>query len=275
MQLTQHPRAQTLALGNEPGMLINYKTCLSFFPALSLAASLLGCGLSVLGQMVRGRSVVLRAAGEGRPCPEQLTQHRSCPVKPCYSWLLGPWSPCTVQGGQCGDGLQVRNLTCVVHDASVSATSKPVENALCGDCHLTEWSEWSSCELTCISGRSFETTGRQSRSRAFIVQSAENQESCSGQEMETRPCSGGKCYDYVWQSSLWQDNVRTVWCQRSDGMNVTGGCSLQTKPAEVRHCSPPCRKPFSYCTQRGVCGCERGYTEVMRSNGLLDYCVKV
>ncbi|XP_015490887.1 thrombospondin type-1 domain-containing protein 7B [Parus major] len=250
------------------------------------------CGTG--GQMVRGRSVVLRAAGEGRPCPEQLSQHRSCPVKPCYSWLLGPWSPCTVQGGQCGDGLQVRNLTCVVHDASVSATSKPVENALCGelpskenvlelpcsvpcpgDCHLTEWSEWSSCELTCISGRSFETTGRQSRSRAFIVQSAENRESCSGQEMETRPCSGGKCYDYLWQTSPWRDNVRTVWCQRSDGMNVTGGCPLRTKPAEVRHCSPACRKPFSYCTQRGVCGCERGYTEVMRSNGFLDYCVKV
>jgi len=47
--------------------------------------------------MVRGRSVLLQAAGEGRPCPEQLTQHRSCPVKPCYSWLLGPWSPCRVQ----------------------------------------------------------------------------------------------------------------------------------------------------------------------------------
>uniref|UniRef100_A0A8C0IEL2 Thrombospondin type-1 domain-containing protein 7A n=1 Tax=Bubo bubo TaxID=30461 RepID=A0A8C0IEL2_BUBBB len=250
------------------------------------------CGAG--GQMVRGRSVVLRAAGEGRPCPEQLTQHRSCPVKPCYSWLLGPWSPCRLQGGQCGDGLQVRNLTCVVHDASDSATSKPVENALCGelpskegvlqlpcsvpcpgDCHLTEWSEWSSCELTCINGRSFETMGRQSRSRAFIVQSPENQESCSGQAMETRPCSGGKCYDYLWKTSLWQDNVRTVWCQRSDGINVTGGCALRTKPAEVRHCSPPCRKPFSYCTQRGVCGCERGYTEIMRSNGFLDYCMKV
>uniref|UniRef100_A0A663NAP1 Thrombospondin type 1 domain containing 7B n=1 Tax=Athene cunicularia TaxID=194338 RepID=A0A663NAP1_ATHCN len=245
-----------------------------------------------LGQMVRGRSVVLRAAGEGRPCPEQLTQHRSCPVKPCYSWLLGPWSPCRLQGGQCGDGLQVRNLTCVVHDASDSATSKPVENALCGelpskesvlqlpcsvpcpgDCHLTEWSEWSSCELTCINGRSFETMGRQSRSRAFIVQSPENQESCSGQAMETRPCSGGKCYDYLWKTSLWRDNVRTVWCQRSDGINVTGGCALRTKPADVRHCSPPCRKPFSYCT--GVCGCERGYTEIMRSNGFLDYCMKV
>ncbi|NWR84339.1 THS7B protein, partial [Furnarius figulus] len=250
------------------------------------------CGAG--GQMVRGRSVVVWAAGEGRACPEQLSQHRSCPVKPCYSWLLGPWSPCTLQGGQCGDGLQVRNLTCVVHDASVSATSKPVEDALCGelpskesvlqlpcsvpcpgDCHLTEWSEWSSCELTCINGRSFETMGRQSRSRVFIVQSPENQEGCSGQEMETRPCSGGKCYDYLWKTSLWQDNVRTVWCQRSDGMNVTGGCPLRTKPAEVRHCTPACTKPFSYCTQRGVCGCERGYTEVMRSNGFLDYCVKV
>nr|XP_009486093.1 PREDICTED: thrombospondin type-1 domain-containing protein 7B-like [Pelecanus crispus] len=202
--------------------------------------------------------------------------------------------PLKVLGGQCGDGLQVRNLTCVVHDASVSVTSKPVENALCGDlpskesvlqlpcsvpcpgdCHLTEWSEWSSCELTCINGRSFETTGRQSRSRAFIVQSPENQESCSGQVMETRPCSGGKCYDYLWKTSLWRDNVRTVWCQRSDGINVTGGCALRTKPAEVRHCTPACRKPFSYCTQRGVCGCERGYTEIMRSNGLLDYCMKV
>lgn len=120
-----------------------------------------------------------------------------------------------------------------------------------GDCHLTEWSEWSSCELTCINGRSFETTGRQSRSRAFVVQSPENQESCSGQAMETRPCSGsaaqycfllfkslfwfcgkvktsccyiagGKCYDYLWKTSLWRDNVRTVWCQRSDGINVTG-----------------------------------------------------
>ncbi|XP_009998692.1 PREDICTED: thrombospondin type-1 domain-containing protein 7B [Chaetura pelagica] len=223
------------------------------------------CGTG--GRMFRSRSVQLPAAGGGRPCP---------------------------QGGQCGDGLQVRNLTCVVHDASVSAASKPVEDALCGelpskesvlqlpcsvpcpgDCHLTEWSEWSSCELTCINGRSFETTGRQSRSRAFVVQAPEDQESCSGQAMETRPCSGGKCYNYLWKTSLWRDNIRTVWCQRSDGVNVTGGCAPGMKPAEVRHCSPACTKPFSYCTQRGVCGCERGYTEIMSSSGFLDYCMKV
>lgn len=61
-----------------------------------------------------------------------------------------------------------------------------------GDCHLMEWSEWSTCELTCINGRSFETMGRQSRSRAFIVQSFENQDSCPQQVLETRPCTGTK-----------------------------------------------------------------------------------
>ncbi|KAM7097073.1 thrombospondin type-1 domain-containing protein 7B isoform 5-T7 [Ciconia maguari] len=261
----------------------------------------LHCGEGIQTRKVRCVSTAEDHGGETVPntlCDQAeipaLMQKCSlyCPSE-CAVSDWGQWSTCP-QGGQCGDGLQVRNLTCVVHDASVSVTSKPVENALCGelpskesvlqlpcsvpcpgDCHLTEWSEWSSCELTCINGRSFETTGRQSRSRAFISQSPENQESCSGQVMETRPCSGGKCYDYLWKTSLWRDNVRTVWCQRSDGINVTGGCALRTKPAEVRHCSPACRKPFSYCTQRGVCGCERGYTEIMRSDGFLDYCVKV
>lgn len=136
-----------------------------------------------------------------------------------------------------------------------------------GDCHLTGWSEWSTCELTCIDGRSFETMGRQSRSRTFIIQSFENQDSCPQQVLETRPCTGtkstfqfsaliteahsflmsgimepllsyllagGKCYHYTWKASLWNNNERTVWCQRSDGVNVTGiptsdscGCFLK------------------------------------------------
>lgn len=84
---------------------------------------------------------------------------------------------------------------------------------LIGDCHLTEWSEWSSCELTCIDGRSFETTGRQSRSRAFIIQSLQNQESCPEQVIETRPCSGievtALCFTlfdenvYAFYSNVW------------------------------------------------------------------------
>ncbi|KAJ8405975.1 hypothetical protein AAFF_G00308630, partial [Aldrovandia affinis] len=142
------------------------------------------------------------------------------------------------------------------------------------DCHLTEWSPWSSCQLTCLEGRSFETTGRQARSRAVVIQVMENQDSCPHQIFQTRPCKGGKCHSYEWRSSGWRDNERSVWCQRSDGVNVTGGCFLQNRPTTIRHCYPPCTKPFSYCTQSGVCGCERGYTEVMTTHGFLDYCTK-
>ncbi|KAI4875450.1 hypothetical protein NFI96_000527 [Prochilodus magdalenae] len=57
-----------------------------------------------------------------------------------------------------------------------------------GDCHLTEWSPWSSCQLTCLEGRSFESVGQQARSRAVVIQALENQDSCPSQVFETRPC---------------------------------------------------------------------------------------
>lgn len=59
-----------------------------------------------------------------------------------------------------------------------------------GDCHLTVWSSWSSCQLTCLEGRSFEATGRRARSRAVIIQAAENQGSCPQQVFETQSCKG-------------------------------------------------------------------------------------
>ncbi|XP_053326814.1 thrombospondin type-1 domain-containing protein 7B [Spea bombifrons] len=250
------------------------------------------CGIG--GQMVRSRQIVVQALNNGRPCPTQLNQYKSCPIYPCYTWSFGEWSSCMIENGQCGEGFKTRNLTCVVHDASPSAARKPVEPRLCGDmpsaedqfkllcnvpcpgdCHLSDWSRWSLCELSCIDGRNFETVGRQSRSRTFIIQSLENQETCPKPVVETRPCAGGKCFRYTWKMSPWRDRRRDVWCQRSDGMNVTGGCPVQSQPASVRVCDPPCTKPFSYCMQSGVCGCQQGYTEIMRSNGYLDYCLKV
>lgn len=59
-----------------------------------------------------------------------------------------------------------------------------------GDCHLTVWSTWSTCQLTCLEGRSFETTGRHARSRAVIIQVSENKGSCPHQVYESRPCKG-------------------------------------------------------------------------------------
>uniref|UniRef100_A0A674ML26 Thrombospondin type-1 domain-containing protein 7A n=1 Tax=Takifugu rubripes TaxID=31033 RepID=A0A674ML26_TAKRU len=242
----------------------------------------------------RTRRILQEAHEEGRPCPSQLTQTKPCPIRPCYRWLLSDWSPCTLEGAQCGEGLHRRNLTCVVHwgDWPESAP-QPVPEDLCGDrrlraiqqemekpcfipcpgdCHLTVWSSWSTCQLTCLEGRSFETTGRHARSRAVIIQVLENKGSCPHQVYESRLCKGGKCHSYQWRTGGWSNNERVVWCQRSDGVNVTGGCFPQKRPTTVRHCHPPCTKPFSHCT--GVCGCERGYTEVMTTHGFLDYCTR-
>uniref|UniRef100_A0AAQ4R7R8 Thrombospondin type-1 domain-containing protein 7A n=1 Tax=Gasterosteus aculeatus aculeatus TaxID=481459 RepID=A0AAQ4R7R8_GASAC len=248
------------------------------------------------GQSVRSRRILHEAHEEGRPCPLQLTQTKPCPIRPCYTWLLSDWSPCTVEGAECGEGLRRRSLSCVVHTGSwPESPPQPVDKELCGDklrqqiqqemeqpcfvpcpgdCHLTVWSSWSSCQLTCVEGRSFETTGRQARSRAVIIQVMENQGSCPHQVFETQPCKGGKCHSYEWRTGGWSNNERLVWCQRSDGVNVTGGCFPQKRPTPVRHCHPLCSKPFSHCTPSGVCGCEKGYTEVMTTHGFLDYCTR-
>ncbi|CAL8370342.1 unnamed protein product [Arctogadus glacialis] len=142
------------------------------------------------------------------------------------------------------------------------------------DCHLTEWSSWSSCQLTCLEGRSFETTGRQARSRAVIIQVLENQDSCPRQVFQTQPCTGGRCYDFHWRTGGWRDNAREVWCQRSDGLNVTGGCFSQNSPTTVRYCHPRAPNLSPVLHTEWVCGCERGYTEVMTAHGFLDYCTR-
>ncbi|RXN34302.1 thrombospondin type-1 domain-containing 7B-like protein [Labeo rohita] len=203
-----------------------------------------------------------------------------------------------VPGADCGEGVSQREISCVVHWGSLSGPPQPVpvEDKMCvensqsnvseielqqpctipcpGECHLTKWSQWSSCQLLCLDGRSFETWGRQARSRAVVTQVPENQDSCPSQMYETRPCRGGTCLSYEWMSGEWRHNHRLVWCQRSDGVNVTGGCIAQNQPSTVRQCHPPCTKPFSFCTQNGVCGCEKGFTEVMTSHGFLDYCTR-
>uniref|UniRef100_A0A672S4D2 Thrombospondin type-1 domain-containing protein 7A n=1 Tax=Sinocyclocheilus grahami TaxID=75366 RepID=A0A672S4D2_SINGR len=249
-------------------------------------------------QMTRSR-VVLQPAGEGgRPCPSQLSQTHPCPIRPCYSWRLGDWRPCRMEGADCGEGVSQREISCVVHWGSLSGPPQPVpvEDKMCvgnsqskvsetellqpctipcpGECHLTKWSAWSLCQLLCLDGRSFETWGRQARSRAIVTQVPENQDTCPSQMYETRPCRGGTCLSYEWMTGEWRHNRRLVWCQRSDGVNVTGGCIAQNQPSAIRQCHPPCTKPFSFCTQNGVCGCEKGFMEVMTSHGFLDYCTR-
>ncbi|KAG8550941.1 hypothetical protein GDO81_025392 [Engystomops pustulosus] len=190
-------------------------------------------------------------------------------------------------------------MSCVVYDGSREDAGKVVDEEFCGDielvvdgdvnivleesctvpcpgdCYLNEWSEWSLCQLTCVNKQDLGFGGVKVRSRAVIIQEMENQHLCPEQAYESKSCHDGQCYEYNWLTGSWKGSSRTVWCQRSDGFNVTGGCYEVLKPESERVCSPPCTQQHSYCTESGSCGCEDGYTEVTSSDGTLDQCTLI
>ncbi|XP_030267680.1 thrombospondin type-1 domain-containing protein 7A [Sparus aurata] len=255
------------------------------------------CGLA--GKLWRKRTVIQAPQGDGRPCPSQMEQWKPCLVKPCYSWRYSSWSECKTEGARCGEGLHFRNVSCFVSDGSDEQDSSLVDDELCGDlapsvdgdthmilqepctapcpgeCYLTDWTVWSPCQLSCVGGDDVGFGSVQVRSRAVVAQDPENLLQCPEQELEARPCTEGQCFEYKWRTGPWRGSSRHVWCQRFDGLNVTGGCPVSAKPMADRSCDPPCTKPRSLCTEAGVCGCEEGYTEVMTSDGLLDQCTVI
>ncbi|KAF3839603.1 hypothetical protein F7725_018320 [Dissostichus mawsoni] len=61
---------------------------------------------------------------------------------------------------------------------------------------------------------------------------------------------GGQCYEYKWFSGGRQNSTRpSIWCQRSDGLNVTGGCLPMNPPVDNSSCDPLCLMPKSFCSE--------------------------
>lgn len=59
-----------------------------------------------------------------------------------------------------------------------------------GECYLTDWTIWSPCQLSCVSGDDLGFGSVQVRSRAVVAQDPENLLQCPEQELEARPCTG-------------------------------------------------------------------------------------
>lgn len=59
-----------------------------------------------------------------------------------------------------------------------------------GECYLTDWTVWSPCQLSCVSGDDLGFGSVQVRSRAVLAQDPENLLQCPEQELEARPCTG-------------------------------------------------------------------------------------
>ena len=70
---------------------------------------------------------------------------------------------------------------------------------------------------------SVHTKGVQSRSRAVLAYAQVNNAPCPEQLWESRPCEASACFSFMWKTSAWTKQLgRTVWCERSDGLLVTG-----------------------------------------------------
>ncbi|KAF4076092.1 hypothetical protein AMELA_G00226460 [Ameiurus melas] len=250
------------------------------------------CGLE--GRMLRRRTVVQASQGDGRPCPSLMEQWKPCPVRPCYHWHYSAWSECRVEEVVCGEGRRFRNLSCFVSDGSRDSQVSMVEDELCsglelavdgdkkivleepctlpcpGDCYLMEWSDWSPCQSVCVKDQRVDSSAVQVRSRAVVAQEPENIGQCPDQEWQSRPCADGECLEYKWVSTS-----HSVWCERSDGINVTGGCPATMAPGTEQPCVPSCDHPRSVCSEEAVCVCEEGYTEVLSPDGLLQQCAQI
>ncbi|AWP15681.1 putative thrombospondin type-1 domain-containing protein 7A-like [Scophthalmus maximus] len=259
------------------------------------------CGLE--GKMWRRRSVVQASQGDGRPCPSQMEQWKPCPVRPCYRWRYSAWSECRVESVVCGHGMRYRNLSCFVSDGSIDGKvgdGSLVDEELCsslelavdgdkqirlkeactlpcpGECYLMEWSDWSSCVSICVKDAGVDFGSVQVRSRAVLAQEPENLQLCPDQAWESQPCTGGECYEYKWFSSVRPNSTHPfIWCQRSDGLNVTGGCPPINPPLANSSCDPACLMQKSICSEAGICMCEEGFTEVLSPTGQLEQCAPI
>ncbi|XP_070537085.1 thrombospondin type-1 domain-containing protein 7A-like isoform X2 [Ptychodera flava] len=253
------------------------------------------------GISLRQRHIVREANQFGRYCPTDMIQQKPCALQPCYHWIISDWSICQVKENHCGRGVRRRNITCrqdegVVVDVKMCYGNEnyhsnkevlqegyemmQIEEKCTipcpGDCEMSGWSAWSPCHQVCIDGQALEDMeGIQTRSKALLDVSLKDAE-CKSVVWQTRPCQGGVCFEYEWKVSDWDRNgFRHVWCQRSDQINVTGGCLDWLRPSSERRCHPKCTVPHSMCTDSGVCSCEEGYIESYSVvNGFLEVCLR-
>ncbi|KAK7474871.1 hypothetical protein BaRGS_00033873, partial [Batillaria attramentaria] len=191
-----------------------------------------------LGVTRRYRTVVRAPVGNGRKCPDQMEQTRPCFRQGCYNWQVTEWSSCRTQHGVCGSGLQERNVSCVggdglpvnssrcPHDTEklVLQTRRSCHVPCPGECRLSEWSQWSTCFISCQDLEQGFRIGVRARSRAILAHPSQGNPACDDNLWEEASCQTEKCTGFQWVAGPWanedEGSTRSVRCERSDGLVV-------------------------------------------------------
>uniref|UniRef100_A0AC35GT07 Peptidase M12B domain-containing protein n=1 Tax=Panagrolaimus sp. PS1159 TaxID=55785 RepID=A0AC35GT07_9BILA len=203
-----------------------------------------------------------------RQLPDNYCQHiekepneRTCNIKPCAKWTVGPWLPCPAT---CGiHHLQQRSVTCTPTEG---ASSKSIEETDCDietqpqavrNCGLPacpkepeivlgKWitDEWQECSVSCNGGW---------RRRLVTC----NKKVCNEKEKPSQfeRCNEQKCTKAAWQITPWSTcsitcgnqgvQERSIWCQEDinskQRLEDSECAKHEPKPITRRGCaSSPC-----------------------------------
>jgi len=212
------------------------------------------------------------------PC----TNYSSC----TYEWESGTWTNCS---STCGNGSQSRENYCLRNDGNYVALSncnplnEPNTSQSCTDTSscLYGWTagEWNTCSESCGTGtqtRSIECE----RSDGTIVEDSW----CAAAKPESsQSCSDTSSCTYAWVSEDWSacsttcgtgTQVRTVTCQRSDGVTVPDASCIEAKPAANQACTntTSCSYSWNYsswgsCSTTCGSGTQTRTATCLRSDG--------
>lgn len=197
------------------------------------------------GKQKRNRSIVKNAKHGGKACPA-LVQEQDCNTQPCpvdcdvSGW--NAWGECTKS---CGGGKKTRTRSivtnvnhggkpCPVLSESDNCNTQPCPE----ECEMSPWGEWTTCDKTCGSGK-------QTRTRKVIKQSAHGASPCPTTLSEERACNTEACPENceVSQWSSWSSCDKPCGTgKQSRSRSVTkqsahGGTACPTNLTETRDCN--------------------------------------
>lgn len=185
-----------------------------------------------------------------------------------YHWQAGLWSTCMVRNGtqHCGAGTRRRDVVCVSESGVISGKEvpdwrcqglkQPVLQETCfrpcpQDCHVTQWSEWTSCQQNCDGGPPGDSTtsteqpssftvimNTQSRYRSVLQWPQHGGKQCP-RLVDVRPCPllGGSCTTHQWKPERWSQCILPEGKTCGEGIRTRGlQCILAGAKVDMAEC---------------------------------------
>eukprot|EP01053_Blabericola_migrator_P003450 Blabericola_migrator_1__3449@NODE_2017_length_3414_cov_95_709292_g165_i1_p1_GENE_NODE_2017_length_3414_cov_95_709292_g165_i1NODE_2017_length_3414_cov_95_709292_g165_i1_p1_ORF_typecomplete_len1088_score114_58TSP_1/PF00090_19/7_4e08TSP_1/PF00090_19/1_3e11TSP_1/PF00090_19/4_8e10TSP_1/PF00090_19/2_6e08TSP_1/PF00090_19/3_5e09TSP_1/PF00090_19/8e09TSP_1/PF00090_19/91TSP_1/PF00090_19/3_8e10TSP_1/PF00090_19/5_3e07TSP_1/PF00090_19/8_4e11TSP_1/PF00090_19/8_3e09TSP_1/PF00090_19/1_6e11TSP_1/PF00090_19/1_8e11 len=238
------------------------------------------CGM---GTKMRSRVITKAPSGVGAlPCGS-VTQ-----VAPCFGeegvcpmdCLVSEWSDWSACSQSCGGGLSRRQRRITQHP--VGGTCPDLEETrVCNpdpcpvDCLLSDWTEWTVCDVSCDNQQ-----GQRMRMRSVIKEASMGGAECAGDLVETATCHGDTPCEKSCELGDW-----TPWstCSAPCGEGVSTrkrliktpnarpeecpGAVTQTVPCFIKSCSVDCE--VSPWTEFDECSVECGGGEQKRTRDIV------